>query len=317
MNAILEQYLRAYISYLQDDWSEWLPSADFTGNSQPSESTKTSPFFALYGFEPRMGFEPIVPDSRPATRDAALFGKQMEVIYEFCRVEIRATQARWEEHANKKRKPARRYKPGETVWLNPKNIQTLRPQKKLDWKNLGPFKVKQMTSSHACESELPDTMRSHPVFNVNLLRPASEEPQPGQRKPWPDLKEVHLRLATDQDTLLAFLDAHKESLRMLKLSRVTLYSCGTVPTSWDSALLSIGSMLKLEKLTLVKLCDFLVPNGYSARLLFNPDDRYWREKGLSYLSFHEEVTRRVLRQEDLPRDMLIASYFPNSYNPSD
>lgn len=120
-----------------------------------------------------------------------------------------------------------------------------------------------------------------------------------ERKPWPDLREVHLRVATDQDTLLAFLTAHKESLRILKLSHVTLYSHGTIPTSWDSALLSIGSMLKLEELTLSTLCDFLVRNESSAGLLFNPGDRYWREKGLSYLSFHEEVTRRVLRQENL------------------
>ena len=190
MNAILEQYLRAYVCYLQDDWSDWLPSAEFAGNSQASETTKVSPFFALYGFEPRMGFEPIAPDTRPATRDAALFAKQMETIHDFCQAEIRTTQARWEENAIKKRRPARRYQPGELVWLNARNIQTLRPQKKLDWKNLGPFKVKGMIGSHACELELPATMRIHPVFNVNLIRPASENPQPGQQQPPPPPVEV-------------------------------------------------------------------------------------------------------------------------------
>jgi hypothetical protein len=67
MNAILEQYLRAYVCYLQDDWSDWLASAEFAGNSQVSETTRISPFFALYGFEPRFGFEPVHPDTRPAT----------------------------------------------------------------------------------------------------------------------------------------------------------------------------------------------------------------------------------------------------------
>ena len=51
MNAILEQYLRAYVSYLQDDWSEWLASAEFAGNSLRSQTTNSSPFFALYGFD--------------------------------------------------------------------------------------------------------------------------------------------------------------------------------------------------------------------------------------------------------------------------
>lgn len=51
-NAVLEQYLRAYVSYLQDDWSEWLPLAEFAANSAHSESTHVSPFFANYGFHP-------------------------------------------------------------------------------------------------------------------------------------------------------------------------------------------------------------------------------------------------------------------------
>jgi hypothetical protein len=67
MNAILEQYLRAYVLYLQDDWAEWLASAKFASNSQVSETTKVSPFFALYRFKLRFGFEPIQPDLRPAT----------------------------------------------------------------------------------------------------------------------------------------------------------------------------------------------------------------------------------------------------------
>ena len=47
-----------------------------------------------------------------------------------------------------------------------------------------------MISSHACELELPATMRIHPVFNVNLIRPASENPQPGQQQPPPPPVEV-------------------------------------------------------------------------------------------------------------------------------
>ena len=46
-NAVMEQYLRSYINYLQDDWSSWLPMAEFAANNQTSESTLSSPFFAL------------------------------------------------------------------------------------------------------------------------------------------------------------------------------------------------------------------------------------------------------------------------------
>jgi len=190
MNAILEQYLRAYVSYLQDDWSEWLASAEFAGNSLRSETTNSSPFFALYGFEPRMGFEPVQADSEPATRDANSFAKSMQQIQEYCRLEMTAAQARYDKSANRSRQPARRYNVGDLVWLDARNIQTLRPKKKLDWKNLGPFRIRRVVSSYAYELELPDSMRIHPVFNVSLLRPVAGTPLPGQVQPPPPPVEV-------------------------------------------------------------------------------------------------------------------------------
>ena len=57
MNAILEQYLRAYINYLQDDWEAWLHMAEFAANNQASETTGMSPFFATYGQDPLWQFD--------------------------------------------------------------------------------------------------------------------------------------------------------------------------------------------------------------------------------------------------------------------
>ena len=69
-NSFLEQYLRAQVSYLQDDWSRWLPLAEFALNNALNESIKTTPFFANYRFHPRIGFEPLDPDYTPAALDA-------------------------------------------------------------------------------------------------------------------------------------------------------------------------------------------------------------------------------------------------------
>lgn len=96
VNVILKQYLRAYVSYLQDDWYEWLATAEFAGNAVKSETTGLSPFMALYGFEPRMGFEPVQPDRRPATRDVNTFAKSMQKIWEHFQAEMTAAQARHE-----------------------------------------------------------------------------------------------------------------------------------------------------------------------------------------------------------------------------
>lgn len=190
MNAILEQYLRVYVSYLQDDWSEWLPLAEFASNSVRSEATGVSPFFANYGFHPRMGFEPVQPANRPAARDAEEFAKKMQEIVNYVRTQIHAAQAHYEEQTNRRRQPARRYQVGQPVWLDARNIRTLRPQKKLDWKYLGPFHIKKVVSPHAYELELPASIRIHPVFNVSLLRPVAEDMIPGQRQPEPPPVEV-------------------------------------------------------------------------------------------------------------------------------
>lgn len=55
MNARIEQYLRAYVNYAQNDWVRYLPSAEFAINNQDSGVTGVSPFMAVYGLHPRSG----------------------------------------------------------------------------------------------------------------------------------------------------------------------------------------------------------------------------------------------------------------------
>jgi len=57
INQILEEYLRHYCSWKQDDWEELLPLAEFAINSCLSEATSMSPFEANYGYRPRQTWE--------------------------------------------------------------------------------------------------------------------------------------------------------------------------------------------------------------------------------------------------------------------
>jgi len=57
VNQELEQYLRMFIDHQQEQWPDWLGMAEFTYNNKAYSSTKTSPFKANYGQDPRMGFE--------------------------------------------------------------------------------------------------------------------------------------------------------------------------------------------------------------------------------------------------------------------
>ena len=58
INQTLEQYLRCYCNYQQDNWSTLLPLAEFVYNNAPSETTGTSPFFANKGYHPNLTVHP-------------------------------------------------------------------------------------------------------------------------------------------------------------------------------------------------------------------------------------------------------------------
>ena len=58
MNQELEQYLRFYVNERQDDWIEYLPTAEFAHNNRIHASTRHSPFKILYGRDPKMDLLP-------------------------------------------------------------------------------------------------------------------------------------------------------------------------------------------------------------------------------------------------------------------
>jgi hypothetical protein len=49
-NQWLEQYLRIYGNFKQDDWAQWLPMVQYVHNAWPSSMTGFTPFSLLLGF---------------------------------------------------------------------------------------------------------------------------------------------------------------------------------------------------------------------------------------------------------------------------
>lgn len=192
-NAVMEQYLRSFINYVQDDWETWLPLAEFAANNQASETTGMSPFFANYGYDPRWTEDLETPTELEADRDSQDGQTHACVLNEISnhlQLEIKRAQHRQQEDSNRRKLPAPDIKKGDSVWLNAKNITTRRPARKLDYKRLGPFKVIEVVSPNAVRLELPESMRIHNVFHVSLLDLTSDDPYPGQRHEPPPPVEV-------------------------------------------------------------------------------------------------------------------------------
>jgi len=98
-NAILEQYVLAYINYQQEDWCDYLPLAEFAYNNGYQETIKSSPFFANYGRNPE--YEMI---------GHLIQGKQIKPeertqLHESLRNEMLAAQLRQKEYYDLHRKP--------------------------------------------------------------------------------------------------------------------------------------------------------------------------------------------------------------------
>jgi hypothetical protein len=64
-----------------------------------------------------------------------------------------------------------KYKEGDLVWLEGKNLCINQPTAKLVPRHHGPFKVTQVMSAVNYRLELPTQWSIHPVFHINLLTP--------------------------------------------------------------------------------------------------------------------------------------------------
>ena len=179
INQTLEQYLRIFCCYQQNDWTQLLPLCEYAYNNSMTTATGLTPFYANYGYHPRTNWPQAVEVQNPA---ASLYVNWLAEIHERLRDTLTRTRDRMAKWYDKKSNPAPPFKVGDLVMLDARNIKTRRPKKKLDFKKLGPFKVSKLIGSHACRLDLPATLRIHPVFHVTLLEPYRESRIPGREQ---------------------------------------------------------------------------------------------------------------------------------------
>lgn len=166
MNAVLEQYLRAYINYQQNDWADWLSLAEFAISATPSSTTKMTPFEACG--------EAIIPWSyhgltKTNVQSADELAEKFEVLKQNLTdkaIDRQNTQARYYDAKHSKIS----FVEGQLVLLSTKNIKTNRPSKKLDNRWIGPFTIENKIGEQSYRLKLPKHYKIHPVFHVQVLK---------------------------------------------------------------------------------------------------------------------------------------------------
>jgi len=186
INQELEQYLRVFINHRQEQWPDWLGTAEFTYNNKVHAATKTLPFKANYGQDPKMGFE----GRRKGKYEAAeKFIERMRKIQEKAKAALGKVQEEMKKFANRKRREEEEYRVGDLVLLSIKDLKWQmkgRRSEKLTEHFVGPYKVKEIILSNTIELELSKSIKIYPVVNISrvqLYKPQVE----GQKKIPPKL----------------------------------------------------------------------------------------------------------------------------------
>ncbi|KAL5775969.1 hypothetical protein ACOSP7_013526 [Xanthoceras sorbifolium] len=179
INALLEEYLRHYVTASQRNWVELLDVAQFCYNLHKSSATGMSPAELCMGFQPLTPLEVAQQKDQGLCPAAYRFARDKTELIE-CAIESLAKAARrMKKYADKHRRPLE-FNVGDKVLLKLtpqiwKKITDRRYHKGLIQRYDGPFVVKKRVGSVAYKLALPDRLKIHPTFHVSFLKPFYED----------------------------------------------------------------------------------------------------------------------------------------------
>jgi Chromo (CHRromatin Organisation MOdifier) domain/Integrase p58, C-terminal domain len=163
----------------QLEHSTVLPLAEFAHNSWKHEKAKYLPHELITGIIPSAKLMPL-DDSTPTTeaRLRELSNARMDV------------QQMLQKRINNRKDPPK-YDVNQKVWLDVRNLQMKVLSKKLALRHYGPFIITEKVSAVAYRLKLPNHMKIHDVFHVDLLTPYQQNQIYGEAfpQPPPDLIE--------------------------------------------------------------------------------------------------------------------------------
>ena len=187
-NQDVEQALRALVSHHQDDWVDWLPVVEFALNNRFVKSLGTTPFYATYGYHPRIGSLPQIETNLESVED---FVKHIQQVQKDTKVSLEQAAEDMKRFYDRHRGKTPEFKVGQKVLLDNSNLALAQPSRKLAERRSGPFEITEEIGTHAFRLKLPLSWKGvHPVFHVSKLYPYHEDPEkPNFPEPPPDVIE--------------------------------------------------------------------------------------------------------------------------------
>jgi len=170
INQELEQYLKVFIDHRQEQWLDWLGTAEFAYNNKIYTTTKILLFKVNYGQDPRIGFK---GRRKGKYEVAGKYVERMKKIQEEAKAALEKVQEEIKKFINRRQREKEEYRIEDLVLLSTKDLKWQmkgRRSEKLTERFVGLYKVKGIVSSNAIELELSKSIRIHPVVNVSRVR---------------------------------------------------------------------------------------------------------------------------------------------------
>ena len=178
MNRMIENYLRCYCSYHQNDWDDLLPAAEFAYNSAVSEDLGMCPLELDLGWNPKSAMEFLTKPETPV-KGVEDFKLVLKKSLEDAKFSYKVSKARQSAYSTGKFKPPN-YKVGDKLWIKKSLFldaySKSQESKKLTAKRFGPFVIRELVGKNAVRLELPDHFKIHPVVHVIHTTSFFEQP---------------------------------------------------------------------------------------------------------------------------------------------
>ena len=180
MVRTVKEMLRSVINHKQTDWVEHLTAIEFAYNNSFHPSTKMTPFELDLGYHPR-GLYSFLSDNTADVQTTTEFIESLNARQIAAHESLERTRQTQASTVNKSRPKPTVYKANDLVMLSTRfvNPPFLKGSgsRKLKAKYVGPFKIIRKVSPTSYELELPDSIKSHPVINLEYLKDYHESPE--------------------------------------------------------------------------------------------------------------------------------------------